>query len=111
MTLPSEQKPKRKPRKQTDDKEMLDNLYKYVDNSGFSGKMSLSNLKLKAENLGLDALGASNEQKPDRKSKWDTTDKQKLEKLYNSTQKSAFTGQKPTYQSLIEKCVFVSLIF
>ena len=54
VTLPSEQKPKPTPRKQTDDKEKLDNLYKYVDNSAFTGKMCLSNLKLKAEKLGLD---------------------------------------------------------
>jgi len=49
----SEQKPKQKPRKQTTDKEKLETLYKKVENSAFTGKISTSNLKLKAEALGL----------------------------------------------------------
>ncbi len=42
-------------------------------------------------------------QKPKRKSKWSTDNKEKLDKLYKKVKKSAFTGQKPTYQSLIDK--------
>jgi len=50
-----------------------------------------------------DELSSSTEQKSKRKSKHDTTDKEKLETLYKKVEKSAFTGQKPTSQSLIEE--------
>ncbi len=53
LSSQSKQKPKRKPRKQTSEEEKLRNLYKKVENSAFTGKMSTSNLKLKAEELGL----------------------------------------------------------
>ena len=47
---------KRNPRKHTTDKEKLENLYKKVENSAFTGKISTSYLKLKAEELGLKIL-------------------------------------------------------
>ncbi len=53
LGLTSTQKSKRKPRKKTTDKEKLENLYKKVETSAFTGKISTSNLKLKAEELGL----------------------------------------------------------
>lgn len=43
------------------------------------------------------------EQKPKKKTKHDTSDKEKLDSLYKKIKKSAFTGQKPTSQSSIEK--------
>ena len=54
MTLPSEQKPPRKPRKQTTDKEKLENLYKKVENSAFKGQGNVSQKIEEAEELGLD---------------------------------------------------------
>ena len=54
LGLTSEQKPTRKSKWDTTDKEKLDNLYKKVENSAFTGKISVSYLKLKAEELGLD---------------------------------------------------------
>ena len=41
--------------------------------------------------------------KPKRKSKHETCDKEKLDRLYKKVEKSAFNGQKPTSQSSIEK--------
>ena len=48
-------------------------------------------------------LSSTSEQKSKRKTKWDTTDKEKRENLYKKVEKSAFTGQKPTSQSLIDE--------
>lgn len=45
----------------------------------------------------------TSKQKPKKKTKHDTSDKEKLDNLYKKVQKSAFTGQKPTSQSSIEK--------
>ncbi len=47
--------------------------------------------------------GLTSEQTPKRKTKHDTSDKEKLDNLYKKVQKSAFNGQKPTSQSSIEK--------
>jgi len=43
------------------------------------------------------------EQKPPRKPRKQTNVKERLDNLYKKVQKSAINGQKPTYQSLIEK--------
>ena len=45
--LTSEQKPKRAPRKQTNDKDKLDNLYNKVEKSAFTGQGSFSYLKIR----------------------------------------------------------------
>lgn len=53
--------------------------------------------------------GSTPEQSSSRKTKWDTTDKEKLENLYKKVENSAFSGQKPTCQSLIDKAKELSL--
>ncbi len=67
--------------------------------------------KEKAVRSGMkaDALSASNEQTPKRKSKHETSDKEKLDNLYKKIEKSAFNGQKPTSQSTIEKATTLGL--
>ena len=42
LSSATEQKPKRKPRKQTTDEEKLVNLYKNVENSAFTGQGNIS---------------------------------------------------------------------
>lgn len=52
--LTSEHKTKRKPRKQTTDKQKLDNLYKKVEKSAFSGQGTTSQKIDEAKELGID---------------------------------------------------------
>jgi len=54
------------------------------------------------EGMKADELSASTDQKPKKKSKWHTTDEQKLQKLYNKVEKSIFTGQRSLSQAIVD---------